>query len=370
MLRFGKAEFEGLSLEVHGFRESMETEIRGFRDSVDARFNARDQVLDRVERHLERIDQRFDDQAMRHRATTRWIIGVTLALAGLILAGLRSGQTGIGRTRRGRDPFRAKRPGRSRRYADRQKRVIMPSMSRPAQRRGPPEYATKADVEVLAAEVRGHRESTEAEIRGLRESTEAEIRGLRESTEAEVRGLRESSKADVEVLAAEVRGLRESSKADVEVLAAEVRGFRESSKAEVEVLAAEVRGFRESSKAEVEVLAAEVRGHRESSKAEVEVLAAEVRGFRESTEAEIRELRESSKAEVEVLAAELRAQRESNDARLHAHDQAFERIERQFERQLERLAADHRATIRWIIGSVLALGGLILAILRFGQTGG
>ena len=92
-----------------------------------------------------------------------------------------------------------------------------------------------------------------------------------------------------------------------------------------------------------------------ATKADVGVLAAEVRGLREATE------------------AELRAQRESNDARLHAQDQALERLERQnerLERQIERLAADHRATVRWIIGSVLASAGLILAIMRFGQTGG
>ena len=89
-----------------------------------------------------------------------------------------------------------------------------------------------------------------------------------------------------------------------------------------------------------------------ATRADVGVLAAEVRGLREATE------------------AELRAQRESNDVRLHAQDQALERIERQIERQIERLAADHRATVRWIIGSVLASAGLILAILRFGQTGG
>ena len=99
-----------------------------------------------------------------------------------------------------------------------------------------------------------------------------------------------------------------------------------------------------------------------ATKADVGVLAAEVRGLREATE------------------AELRAQRESNDARLHAQDQALERLERQnerlerqierLERQIERLAADHRATVRWIIGSVLASAGLILAIMRFGQTSG
>ena len=138
--------------------------------------------------------------------------------------------------------------------------VTMPSMSRPVQQqqRRQVEYATKADVEILAAEVHGFREATAAEIKGSREATAAEIRGLREST-----------------------------------------------------------------------------------KADVEVLAAEIQGFREATAAEIRGLREAA------------------DARL-------DRIER----QIERMAADHRTTVRWIVGAALALGTLMTAMLRFGQTGG
>ena len=113
-----------------------------------------------------------------------------------------------------------------------------------------------------------------------------------------------------------------------------------ATKADVEVLAAEVRGFREATEAEI-------RGLRESTKADVEVLAAEVREYRKSTEAEIRGFREAT------------------DARLNAHDQMLARIER----QIERMAADHRATVRWIVGSALALGGLIVAMLRFGHPG-
>ena len=80
------------------------------------------------------------------------------------------------------------------------------------------------------------------------------------------------------------------------------------------------------------------------------------------------------------MEAEFRAQRESTDARLDAHGQALERTERQFERierQFERMAANHRAAIRWIVGTALtsglvvaAIGGLVVALLRFGQTGG
>ena len=84
-----------------------------------------------------------------------------------------------------------------------------------------------------------------------------------------------------------------------------------------------------------------------ATKADVDILAAEVRGLRESTEAQIQGFREAT------------------DARQDAQGHALDRIER----QIERMAADHRATVRWIVGSALALGGLMLAMLRFGQTG-
>ena len=73
----------------------------------------------------------------------------------------------------------------------------MPGMRSPAQQAPaqPVEYATQADVQVLAAEIRGLRESMEAELRTLRESMEAELRTLRESMEAELRTLRESMEA-------------------------------------------------------------------------------------------------------------------------------------------------------------------------------
>ena len=103
-----------------------------------------------------------------------------------------------------------------------------------------------------------------------------------------------------------------------------------------------------------------------AAKADVEVLAAEIRGLREAVdarfekvEAEIRGLRESVEARFEKVEAEIRGLRESVDARLAA-----------IERQIERMAADHRATVRWIVGSAVALAGLMVAMLRFGQTGG
>ena len=96
-----------------------------------------------------------------------------------------------------------------------------------------------------------------------------------------------------------------------------------------------------------------------ATKADVEILAAEVHGFREATEAEIRGLREATDAQIQGF-------REATDARLDAQDRALERIER----QIERMAADHRATVRWIVGAALALGALMMAMLEFGQTGG
>lgn len=76
--------------------ETLAAEIRGFREATEARLDARYQVLVRMERTLERIDQRFDDLDTRHRATFRWIIGSALASGCLFLAALRFGQTGVG----------------------------------------------------------------------------------------------------------------------------------------------------------------------------------------------------------------------------------------------------------------------------------
>ena len=49
-----------------------------------------------MERTLERIDQRFDDQDARHRVSVRWIVGAVLAMGGLILTALSFGQPGGG----------------------------------------------------------------------------------------------------------------------------------------------------------------------------------------------------------------------------------------------------------------------------------
>ena len=81
----------------------------------------------------------------------------------------------------------------------------MPSMRSPAQRAPgrQVEYATQDDVRVLAAEIRGLRESMEAEIRGLRESMEAELRAQRESVDArfeKIQGLLESQQELIKVL--------------------------------------------------------------------------------------------------------------------------------------------------------------------------
>ena len=86
-----KADVEVLAAEIRGSREATKAEIRALRESTDARLNVHDQTLERIERTLERIDQRFDDQNARHKATVRWIIGAVLTLGGLILAALRFG---------------------------------------------------------------------------------------------------------------------------------------------------------------------------------------------------------------------------------------------------------------------------------------
>ena len=132
-----------------------------------------------------------------------------------------------------------------------------------------------------------------------------------------------------------------------------------ATKADVEILAAEVHGFREAT-------AAEIRGLRESTKADVEVLAAEIRGLREATEAQIQGFRETTEAQIQGF-------REATEVRLDAQDQAQVRMERTLERIDQRFDdqdARHRASVRWIVGAVLAMGGLILTALSFGQPGG
>ena len=100
-----------------------------------------------------------------------------------------------------------------------------------------------------------------------------------------------------------------------------------------------------------------------ATKADVEILAAEVHGFREATAAEIRGLREATEAEIRGL-------REATDAQIQGFREATDARLDRIERQIERMAADHRATVRWIVGSALALGALMMAMLEFGQTGG
>ena len=72
----------------------------------------------------------------------------------------------------------------------------MPSMRSPAQRAPgrQVEYATQDDVRVLAAEIRGLRESMEAELRAQRESVDArfeKIQGLLESQQELIKVLLE-----------------------------------------------------------------------------------------------------------------------------------------------------------------------------------
>ena len=75
----------------------------------------------------------------------------------------------------------------------------MSGMRSPAQqvREQPVEYATQADVRVLAAEIRGLREAMEAELRAQRESADARIEkveGLLEGRQELIRML--SSRID------------------------------------------------------------------------------------------------------------------------------------------------------------------------------
>ena len=103
-------------------------------------------------------------------------------------------------------------------------------------------------------------------------------------------------------------------------------------------------------------------------------------GLLEKVEVTERDLREEAKGveerlrqEITAINTEIREQRASTNAQLGAHGQAFGRIEQRF----ERLSAEHRTRIRWIIGSAIALGalmvslgGLMVNMLQFVQTGG
>ena len=75
----------------------------------------------------------------------------------------------------------------------------MPGMRSPAQQmpERPVEYATQADVQILAAEIRGLREAMEAELRAQRESADArfeKVEGLLEGQQELIRML--SSRID------------------------------------------------------------------------------------------------------------------------------------------------------------------------------
>ena len=84
--------------------------------------------------------------------------------------------------------------GPSFRCSRRKRKIIILGMRVPAQqmREQPVEYATKADIQVLAAEIRGLRESMGAELRAQRESTDAhfeKIEGLLEGQQELIRML-------------------------------------------------------------------------------------------------------------------------------------------------------------------------------------
>ena len=79
---FREAEIRGLREATKADVEVPAAEIRSFRGATEARVSEHDQAPERMEGTLERIDQRFDDQDARNRATVRWIIGAVLTLGG------------------------------------------------------------------------------------------------------------------------------------------------------------------------------------------------------------------------------------------------------------------------------------------------
>ena len=130
----------------------------------------------------------------------------------------------------------------------------MPGMRSPAQqaREQPVEYATKVDFQVLAAEIRGFRESVEAELRAQREATDVRF----EKVEVELRTQRETMvtelRAQRETMEAELRAQREATDVRFEKVEAELRAQREATDVRFEKVEAELRAQREIMEARFE----------------------------------------------------------------------------------------------------------------------
>ena len=169
-------------------------------------------------------------------------------------------------------------------------------------------------------------------------------------------------KAGVAAVEAEITGVEARLREETAAVRTELREEIAGVKAEIAGVEARLREEIAGVKAEIAGVKAEIAGVEARLREEIAGVKAEVAGVEARVAAVEAKLRE----EIAGVKAEIRAQRESTDARLDAHGQALDRIERQF----ERLSADHRTRVRWIVGSALALAGLMVTMLKFVQTGG
>ena len=233
--------------------------------------------------------------------------------------------------------------------SNRQREVIIPDMRSPVRQtlEQPVEYATKADVQVLAAEIRALRESMEAELRAQREATDARF----EKVEAELRAQREATDARFEKVEAELRALRET-------MEAELRAQRET-------MAAELRAQRET-------MAAELRAQREITEARFE----KVEGLLEGQHELIRML-SSRIDQVNARIDQVNARIDQVDARFDQVDARIDRVEVRLERmdtRLDRLDARFDSLLKWGVGLLVAamigFAGVIFGAARFIAAGG
>ncbi len=93
--------------------------------------------------------------------------------------------------------------------------------------------ATKADIELVKADIEALRQETKAGIEALRQETKAGI----ELVKADIEALRQETKADIELVKADIEALRQETKAGIEALRQEtkagIEALRQETKADI-----------------------------------------------------------------------------------------------------------------------------------------
>ncbi len=96
--------------------------------------------------------------------------------------------------------------------------------------------ATKADIELVKADIEALRQETKAGIEALRQETKAGIEALRQETKAGIEALRQETKADIALVKADIEALRQETKAGIEALRQETKAGIAAVQANVEKL--------------------------------------------------------------------------------------------------------------------------------------